>query len=92
MVGSFLHILVHHVKYGVVKRQISRLGETLSRKFHTVLIVMLKLHSILLKKLEPIPENSTNERWRWFKNCLGALDGTYIKVHVNADNKPRYQT
>ncbi|KAJ0014248.1 hypothetical protein Pint_21377 [Pistacia integerrima] len=24
-----------------------------------------------------------------FKNCLGALDGTYIKVHVPADDIPR---
>ncbi|XP_031267081.1 uncharacterized protein LOC116125509 [Pistacia vera] len=88
IVGSFLHILVHHVKYRVMKRQISRSGETLSRKFH----IVLKLHSILLKKSEPIPENSTDECWRWFKNCLGALDGTYIRVHVDASDKPRYRT
>ncbi|KAJ0018994.1 hypothetical protein Pint_11069 [Pistacia integerrima] len=39
-----------------------------------------------------IPENSTDERWKWFKNCLGALDGTYIKVHVPADDIPRYRS
>ncbi|KAJ0031128.1 hypothetical protein Pint_13695 [Pistacia integerrima] len=26
-----------------------------------------------------------------FKNCLGALDGTYIKVHVPVDDIPRWE-
>ncbi|KAJ0018344.1 hypothetical protein Pint_10088 [Pistacia integerrima] len=39
-----------------------------------------------------IPENSTDERWKWFKNCLGALDGTYIKVHVHLSDIPRYRS
>ncbi|KAJ0020562.1 hypothetical protein Pint_32070 [Pistacia integerrima] len=50
----------------------------------------LNLHTMLFQKA--IPENSTNERWKWFKNCLGALDGTYIKVHVPAANIPRYRS
>ncbi|KAJ0014670.1 hypothetical protein Pint_20988 [Pistacia integerrima] len=39
-----------------------------------------------------IPENSTDELWKWFKNCLGALDGTYIKVHVPVADIPRYRS
>ncbi|KAK7302032.1 hypothetical protein RJT34_12911 [Clitoria ternatea] len=31
-------------------------------------------------------------RWKWFKNCLGALDGTYIKVNDLEADKPRYRT
>ncbi|KAJ0040931.1 hypothetical protein Pint_27780 [Pistacia integerrima] len=53
---------------------------------------MLRLHRILLKKLDSILENSTNDRWKWFKNCLGALDGAYIWVHVDSIDKPRYRT
>ncbi|GLT71885.1 hypothetical protein SLA2020_438720 [Shorea laevis] len=30
-------------------------------------------------------------KWRWFKNCLGALDGTHIRVRVPLDDKPRYR-
>ena len=26
------------------------------------------------------------------QNCLGALDGTYIKVNVSATDRPRYRT
>ncbi|KAJ0020702.1 hypothetical protein Pint_31654 [Pistacia integerrima] len=85
---AFFKLCILESRGGLMKRQISRLGETLSRKFH----IVLKMHSILLKKSEPIPENSTDECWRWFKNCLGALDGTYIRVHVDASDKPRYRT
>ncbi|XP_031282515.1 protein ALP1-like [Pistacia vera] len=52
----------------------------------------VRLHTLLFKNPKAIPENSTNERWKWFKNCLGALDGTYIKVHVPAADIPRYQS
>ncbi|XVE86098.1 hypothetical protein DITRI_Ditri18aG0009100 [Diplodiscus trichospermus] len=30
-------------------------------------------------------------RWKWFKNCLRALDGTYIRVKVSEVDKPRYR-
>ncbi|KAL5559045.1 hypothetical protein UlMin_035256 [Ulmus minor] len=30
-------------------------------------------------------------RWKWFKNCLGALHGTYISVRVPVSDKPRYR-
>ncbi|GKD49313.1 ALP1-like protein isoform X1 [Tanacetum coccineum] len=42
-------------------------------------------------KPEPIPENSTDDRWKWFKGCLRALDGTHISVHVREEDKPRYR-
>ncbi|QHO40356.1 DDE_4 domain-containing protein [Arachis hypogaea] len=32
-----------------------------------------------------------DERWKWFKDCLGALDGTHIKVNVLEADKPRYR-
>ncbi|KAK4404438.1 hypothetical protein Sango_0812400 [Sesamum angolense] len=36
--------------------------------------------------------NSTDERWKWFEGCLGALDGTHIRVQVSVEDKPRYRT
>ncbi|XP_038978687.1 uncharacterized protein LOC103695460 [Phoenix dactylifera] len=47
---------------------------------------------MLLRKPEAVTENCTDERWKWFKNCLGALDGTYIKVNVEKVDKPRYRS
>ncbi|CAN1128151.1 hypothetical protein LINPERHAP2_LOCUS4447 [Linum perenne] len=52
---------------------------------------MLKLNHILLKKPEPIPDNSNDVKWRHFKNCLGALDGSHINVRVPLDMQTRYR-
>ncbi|KAL8549881.1 hypothetical protein ACS0TY_008646 [Phlomoides rotata] len=57
-------------------------GYTISKHFNTVLRTLLKLHTILLAKLESVPDNSNDYRWKYFKGCLGALDGTYIPVRV----------
>ncbi|GMJ03048.1 hypothetical protein HRI_003974000 [Hibiscus trionum] len=92
MVITFLHIISHHTKNRVLKRQTSRSGETISRVFHAVLNSILKMHSVFFKKPEPIQENATDDRWKWFKGCLGALDGTFIKVNVASSDRPRYKT
>ncbi|MFQ6621903.1 hypothetical protein Gotur_002270 [Gossypium turneri] len=43
---------------------------------------------MLYKRAEPITANSTDLRWKWFKNCLGALDGTHIKIRVPKGYQP----
>ncbi|XP_060170536.1 protein ALP1-like [Lycium barbarum] len=40
----------------------------------------------------PVAEDETDDRWKWFKGCLGALDGTYIPIRVLTIYKPRYRT
>ncbi|MFQ6624232.1 hypothetical protein Gotur_004529 [Gossypium turneri] len=67
-------------------------GETISRSFHKVLNVVIHLQDVLFKKAKPITANSTDPKWKWFKNCLGALDETHIKIRVPKVDKPRYQT
>ncbi|XVF65854.1 hypothetical protein PTKIN_Ptkin09bG0284500 [Pterospermum kingtungense] len=91
-VAMFLHIIAHHVKNRVISHNFKRSGETISRHFHNVLDAMVHLQDRLLRKPDPIPINSTDNRWKWFKNCLGALDGTHIKVKVPIGDKPRYRT
>ena len=66
-VAIFLHILAHDVKNRVIKRQFVRSGESISRQFRNVLNAIIRCHNILLKKPTPIPEDSTDERWKWFK-------------------------
>ncbi|XP_057788218.1 uncharacterized protein LOC131005322 [Salvia miltiorrhiza] len=41
---------------------------------------------------EAVPADCSDPRWRWFKGCLGALDGTYVSVTVGNEDKPRYRT
>ncbi|KAG8380749.1 hypothetical protein BUALT_Bualt06G0048400 [Buddleja alternifolia] len=40
---------------------------------------------------ESIQEDCTNDRWKWYKGCLGALDGTYILVQVAHTDKGLYR-
>ncbi|MFQ6650499.1 hypothetical protein Gotur_022410, partial [Gossypium turneri] len=65
---------------------------TVSRSFHSVLNAVIHLQDVLFKKAKPITANSSNPRWKWFKNCLGALDGTHIRIRVSTIDKPRYRT
>ncbi|XP_016173524.1 uncharacterized protein LOC107616033 [Arachis ipaensis] len=47
---------------------------------------------LLFAKPVPVPDDCIDPRWKWFKNCLGALDGTYIDVTVPEEDKSRYRT
>ncbi|XP_028060687.1 uncharacterized protein LOC114264281 [Camellia sinensis] len=67
-------------------------GVAVSKHFNNVLKAVLRFHGLLLKKPEPITANCTDDRWSCFQNCLGALDGTYVKVLAPVIDKPRYRT
>nr|XP_043616153.1 protein ALP1-like [Erigeron canadensis] len=73
------------------KFQFRRSGETVSKHFNNVLNVVIRLENVFFRKPEPIPETSTDSRWKWFKGCLGALDGTHIDVHVSEGDRARYR-
>ncbi|XP_028793577.1 uncharacterized protein LOC114749250 [Neltuma alba] len=90
-VAIFLHILAHHVKNRVIQHNFGRSGETISRYFNLVLNGMMRLGNMLLKKPEPVPEDSNDDKWKWFKHCLGALDGTHVKMRVPSLDKARYR-
>ncbi|KAA0063060.1 retrotransposon protein [Cucumis melo var. makuwa] len=46
----------------------------------------------LIKRPVPVTSNCNDQRWKCFENCLGALDGTYIKVNVPAGDRPTFRT
>ncbi|KAI3458690.1 hypothetical protein Pfo_015353 [Paulownia fortunei] len=83
-VAIFLIVLAYHKKNQVV-----------NNRFTIVLTKLLRLH-ILLVNPEPVQDGCTNERWKYlcfvmYMVCLGALDGTYIKVRVHQTDKARYR-
>ncbi|KAA0036769.1 retrotransposon protein [Cucumis melo var. makuwa] len=57
-----------------------------------MVLLVIRLHDELLKKPQPVANDCTDQRWRWFENYLGALDGTYIKVNVLESDRARYKT
>ncbi|GAB4829638.1 hypothetical protein Ancab_040643 [Ancistrocladus abbreviatus] len=92
IVAMFLYTLAHHKKNRSLGQFFVRSGETVSRQFNLCLKATLKLKGELLKRPTPITDGCEDERWKCFKNCLGALDGTYISVTVPSRDKPRYRT
>ncbi|KAL8493624.1 hypothetical protein ACS0TY_024708 [Phlomoides rotata] len=66
-VAVFLSILAHHKKNCVVKFNHQRSGQTVSHYVHDVLLFVLKMHTVLFVKPEPVPNDTTNPRWKWFK-------------------------
>jgi len=69
---------------------------TVSRAFHEVLTALLLLYQTNVI----IPDNTTPIAHRilddyryfpYFKDCLGALDGTHISAFVPVEDQPRYR-
>ncbi|KAL8541930.1 hypothetical protein ACS0TY_002978 [Phlomoides rotata] len=81
----------HHTKNRCVKFSFKWSGQTVSKHFHTVLNSVLGLHAMFLIKPQPITEDDIDPRWQSFQGFLGALDGTYIDVHVPITEKGRYR-
>ncbi|XLU57676.1 hypothetical protein S245_052324, partial [Arachis hypogaea] len=46
---------------------------------------------LICKGRDSVPKDCVDPRWKWFKGCLGALDGTYIDVTVPKSDKSRYR-
>ncbi|KAF7814777.1 protein ALP1-like [Senna tora] len=90
-VSIFRHILSHHVKNRVVQFEFERSEETVSRHFNSILNGMMLLVDELFKQPELIPEDSTDEQWKWFKGCLGAIDRTYIRIKVPLEEQGKYR-
>ncbi|KAL7199744.1 hypothetical protein ACSBR2_021950 [Camellia fascicularis] len=99
-VAFFLFILAQHLKIQNVKFNFYRSGQTVSRYVNDVLKAVLRLPANLLSTPNPITEANTNPRWNCFQanilstnlNCLGALDGTYIRVRVPVIHQAKYRT
>lgn len=68
-VAVTLHILAHHQKQRTIGNNFERSGETISRHFRQVINSIVSIQRELLKKPEPVPNDSTDERWKWFKVC-----------------------
>ncbi|KAJ9545319.1 LOW QUALITY PROTEIN: hypothetical protein OSB04_025026 [Centaurea solstitialis] len=87
---DFYSFLVAGSQKKVTREEMARLSLATTRK--RSLIRLFWKEAMIAIKPEPILEDSTDGRWKWFKNCLGDLDGTYIKCLVPLEDRPRYRT
>ncbi|XP_068466573.1 uncharacterized protein [Phaseolus vulgaris] len=94
-VAKFLHIIGYNVKNRSVSFFFHRSGETVSRHFHNVLKAILMMHGEFLiqpagTEVEPHILNN-NRFFPYFKDCLGAIDGTHVRVKVPRVDAPRFR-
>lgn len=90
-VAMFFHILAHNLKYRVVHFSYCRSKETISRQFNNVLRAVMKVSREYLKFHDYNLEGPEANKWKWFENAIGALDGTHIPLTVAAEDRPRYR-
>nr|XP_012464043.1 unnamed protein product [Gossypium raimondii] len=89
----FLHIIGHNVRFRVIRSRYYRSTETIHRYFRVVLRAILKLYKLVIR----LPDESTpsdirnNPRfYPYFKDCIGALDGTHIRASVPLSSQGRF--
>ncbi|KAK1291738.1 hypothetical protein QJS10_CPB17g00362 [Acorus calamus] len=94
--GIFLHGLGHGVSNRVLAERFHHSGETISRHFNAVLkaIVSLRREYISLPEdgVQVHPRVRCNRQfYPFFKNAIGAIDGTHIPALVRKSKATRYR-
>ncbi|GMI80922.1 hypothetical protein like AT5G41980 [Hibiscus trionum] len=81
----FLHIIGHNVRFRVIGSRYYRSIETVHRYFKIVLRAILKLYKLAIKlpdESTPLEIRNNSRFYSYFKDCMGALDGTHICASV----------
>ncbi|XP_059275263.1 uncharacterized protein LOC132029884 isoform X1 [Lycium ferocissimum] len=94
-VAKTLYLLAHNVTNRELSFIFRRSGESVSRHFHVVLRAILGLYEIFIKQPDgsQVPsEIASNQRfYPYFKDCIGAIDGTHVRVKVSQSEAPKYR-
>ncbi|XP_019415865.1 PREDICTED: putative nuclease HARBI1 [Lupinus angustifolius] len=94
-VAKFLQIVGQNAKNSGISFLYHRSGETVSRHFHNVLHAIISLEGEFL--VQPsgrdVPPQILNKSrfYPFFKDCIGAIDGTHIRVKVPRAEAPRFR-
>ncbi|KAK5846540.1 hypothetical protein PVK06_002832 [Gossypium arboreum] len=91
----FLHIISNNVRFRVIGSRYYRSTETIHRFFGVVLRAILKLYKLVIR----LPDESTPSEIRnnprfypYFKDCIGALDGTHVRASVPLNIQGRFRS
>ncbi|KAL5697334.1 hypothetical protein ACHQM5_030820 [Ranunculus cassubicifolius] len=94
-VAMFLHTVGHDLRNRINVLEFFRSGETVSRYFHIVLNVVLKMHNDVVgpATIHNSPEDCSKHRpWHhFFKDAVGAIDGTHFETCVPLEDQARYR-
>ncbi|GJV72015.1 putative nuclease HARBI1 [Tanacetum coccineum] len=94
-VARFLHIVGNDFRNRFVSWCYRRSGSATSRHFHRVLNAIISLEDHYIKQ----PSGDTVQKeiqqkkrfYPFFKDCIGAIDGTHVRVRVPSNDAPRYR-
>lgn len=92
----FLYITSNGVSNRAAQELFQRSGNTISRSFHQVLNALLLLHKHVVKlpdATQPLhPRIASDKKYfPYFKDCIGALDGTHIKAFIQSAAQAPYR-
>ncbi|XP_050889735.1 protein ALP1-like [Lathyrus oleraceus] len=85
-VGIFLYMIGQPSSYRNAQERFQHSSETIHKHFNKVLEVVCKLGKKVIKHVDLVDSSQyirdDNRYWPYFKDCIGAIDGTHIKIHV----------
>ncbi|KAG5245299.1 nuclease HARBI [Salix suchowensis] len=90
----FLQIIGHNQRFRVVSGRYYRSVETIHRYFRIVLKAILKLYKHLIKDpKDTVPAEIMNNTrfYPYFKDCVGAIDGTHVPANVPVEIQGKFR-
>lgn len=96
MLAIFLYICAGCESNRKGQNRFKHSGETISRKFHEVLSCLIAMAEEYLRPTDPnfrtVHKRIMNDKraYAHFKDCIGALDGTHIRVSLSPEEQVRY--
>ena len=94
-VARFLHIVGNDMRNTLISWTYRRSKSTTSRCFHRVLRAVIALESRYIQQPQGdvVPKEIQEKKrfYPYFKNCVGAIDGTHVRVKVHSKDAPRYR-
>ncbi|XP_019225341.1 PREDICTED: uncharacterized protein LOC109206925 [Nicotiana attenuata] len=96
MAAMLLMMVGHGVGNRMIQERLQHTGETVSRYFHQVLLACLKLAMDIIKPKDPALSDvhtklrEDNRYWPYFKNCIGAIDGTHVPCIIPSKDQIKY--
>ncbi|XP_056683316.1 uncharacterized protein [Spinacia oleracea] len=94
--GIFIYLCAQFQSNRNMQNRFKHSGETISRKFHEVLKAMTRFSRDIVRPLDPdfkevpVKIKESYKYWPYFKNCIGAIDGTHIPCVVSEEDKIPY--
>ncbi|PKI68529.1 hypothetical protein CRG98_011078 [Punica granatum] len=92
-VGMFLLVISHSMRFSMVAERFQHSKETVSQVIKKVArgIQEVSADFITSRNVLIQPEIVNDERWRFFRHCIGAIDGTHVAACMPQANRVLYR-